>query len=79
MAQKYVPPTYPVLAFIARMGTTLALVAGAATLVAGAWIAYATQLWYVLPVAALAAVVLAGLLASYVELARIVIDTLVPR
>ena len=79
MTQQYVPPTYPVLAFIARSGMTVAIVVALVALAAGAWIAYATGLWFFLAAGVAGAIVLGGLLASYVELVRIIMDTLVPR
>ena len=79
MLPHYVAPTYPVLNFIARAGMAVAILLGVATIGAGAWWAQATQQWYVLPVAAIAGLLVTGLLASYVEVVRIIVDTLVPR
>ena len=79
MIQQYVPPTYPVLNFIARAGMKLAIALGVVTLVAGIWLAQVTQLWAIVPLAAIAAIVIAGVAARYVEVVRIVVDTLVPR
>jgi hypothetical protein len=76
---QYVPPSYPVLSFVARAGMVVALAAGVLTFVAGVWLAQALQQWLVVPFAAGAALLVAALLASYVEMARIVLDTLVPR
>lgn len=79
MLPDYVPPTYPVLQFIARKGMTtsvcLALVLGAC----GLGLAWLTQTWLVIPIVIAAVVFLLGLLASYVELVRVIVDTMVPR
>jgi hypothetical protein len=79
MAAEYVPPRYPVLTFIAARGMALAVAFGALALAGGLLIAWLAGLWLLVPVAIVIAAIAYVLFASYVELARIVIDTLVPR
>lgn len=76
---EYRPPSYPVLQAVARHGKLLAVLLGLALLASGAWLGWRTG-EFVWPVVGLVAgALVATLLASYAEVARIVIDTLVPR
>ena len=79
MVKEYVPPKYPVLNFIAVNGMMLAVLLGAIVGGCGLTFAATTQQWLLAPCALVAAAVLTGLLASYVEVVRIMVDTLVPR
>lgn len=78
-APQYVPPAYPVLGFIARVGIALAIVVALLVGGVGTMLALVLAQWWLVPVAIVVAVLVGGLLASYVEIVRIVLDTLVPR
>lgn len=75
----YQPPSYPVIAFITKYGMAVALLIALVILLAGAYAMAITGAWAWLAGAAVAALVLGGVLASYVEVLRILADTLIPR
>ena len=79
MVPEYVPPSYPVLKFIAGRGMEIAVFLALTSGAGGLGLAYVTQLWALVPLAIVGAFVLLGLLASYVELVRVIVDTMVPR
>ena len=79
MISECVPPAYPMLKFIAAQGMKISVFLALAGGVGGLGLAYVTQIWLLVPVAIVGAVVLMGLLASYVELVRVIVDTMVPR
>jgi len=79
MIPEYVPPTYPVLKFIAAQGMNISIALSLGGGVAGLVIAYVLQLWFLVPAVIVGAAILMGLLASYVELVRVIVDTMVPR
>ena len=72
-------PTYPVIGFLVRRGRMLAVLAAALLFLAGTWGAIATgTVWWAACGAVLGLAVWL-LLASYVEVLRIVSDMLMPR
>lgn len=79
MPREYALPTYPVLEFIARWGTKIVAFSGVALSICGIVAAYLTGFWFIAPFTIVCAVLVGGLLTSYVEIVRIVLDTLVPR
>ena len=78
-SSEYKIPTYPVVGFLVRHGILLSIVIGilpilgAGGLVAAGWTAW------VLAAGAGASVVLGTLLVSYVEVLRVISDTLMPK
>lgn len=79
MADMYVAPTYPLLRFIATHGMKFALLATALALCGGLAAAVGLQSWIAGLAAVLGSALLGGMLASYVEMVRVIVDTLVPR
>jgi len=79
MSDTYAPPTYPVLRFIATHGMKLAVPIAVLAALAGLLLALALGSWTAAAVAVPAAALLGGILASYVEMVRVVVDTLIPR
>lgn len=77
--QDYRVPTYPVVTFLVARGMTLALLLGLAPLAAAAVLALLGWSPLVLAGGLVASVVLGGLLVSYVEVLRIIADTLMPK
>lgn len=70
---------YPMVRFLVARGKALAVLLAALVLLAGLVAGFATgQLW-LLPAGAVAAGVLLALLLSYVEVLRIIADTLIPK
>jgi hypothetical protein len=79
MDQTYTPPRYPVVQFLVRNGMRIALVAGIAFGVLGALLTVGGAGWIWLPAGIVLGVATGVLLASYVEVLRIIADTLIPR
>lgn len=79
MADPYVPPNYPLLRFIAAHGMKVAALTALLVLLGGLSVALGLNSWLAGAAAIVAALLLGGILASYVEMVRVVIDTLVPR
>jgi hypothetical protein len=79
MQFEYVPPKYPILIFISKTGKLFALLLGSAVGLGGIGAAILNNSWYLAPICILIGIVLAGILLSYVEIVRIILDTLVPR
>lgn len=78
-SNEYKIPTYPVVGFLVRYGIVLSILLGILPLVAaGALVASGWAVW-VLAVGAGASVVLATLLVSYIEVLRVISDTLMPK
>lgn len=75
----YSPPVYPFIRFIVRFGMYVALACGLLCLGGGALVAHAlgSALW--LAAGLLVAILVGGAIASYVEVLRIISDTLIPR
>jgi hypothetical protein len=75
----FVPPSYPVVQFLVSKGTAVAILAALAVLAGVGYLGFATATPWLYPVAAGAAVVLLILLLSYVEVLKIIADTLLPK
>ncbi|MFT3719198.1 hypothetical protein [Pseudorhodoferax sp.] len=79
MTTEYQTPTYPVVQFLVARGKGLSIaLSGLLLLVLGGFGLASGALW-LLPAALVAAGVLLGLLLSYVEVLRIIADTLIPK
>lgn len=70
---------YPTVGFILRHGKLLAIVLAALLPLGAAVLLMQGWTWIVLPAGVLLGVVAFGLLMSYVEIIRIIADTLLPR
>ncbi len=79
MTPDYAPPTYPVVQFLVARGKPLSIALSAAVLLLALLAGVTTGAWWLVPVGAIAAGVLLGLLLSYVEVLRIIADTLIPK
>ncbi|PWR20995.1 hypothetical protein [Zavarzinia compransoris] len=77
--QDYRIPTYPIVTFLVARGMVLAAVLGLVPLAASVLLALAGWPPLVVAGGAVASLVLGGLLASYVEVLRIIADTLMPK
>lgn len=75
----FVPPSYPVVQFLVSKGTALAILAALAVFAGLSYLGFATATSWLYPVAVVAAVVLLVLLLSYVEVLKIIADTLLPK
>lgn len=72
-------PSYPTVQFLVTHGGRLAVAAGLSLAFAGLWAATAGCGWYWAPVGIVGGGIAWLGLASYVELVRIIADTLLPR
>ncbi|MFD0666894.1 hypothetical protein ACT80S_04180 [Ramlibacter sp. MAHUQ-53] len=79
MSQDYTPPTYPVVQFLVARGKPLSIALAAAVLLLSLGAGVATGALWIVPAGVIAAGVLLGLLLSYVEVLRIIADTLIPK
>lgn len=78
-SNEYKIPTYPVVGFLVRHGIVLSIVLGVLPLIAaGALVAAGWAVW-MLALGLGASVVLATLLVSYIEVLRVISDTLMPK
>jgi hypothetical protein len=75
----FVPPSYPVVEFLVSKGKGLSILAAILTLVGLGYLGFATSTVWLYPVAVVGAVALLVLLLSYVEVLRIIADTLLPK
>lgn len=73
------PPSYPAIRLLAERGDLLAIVIALAPVCFGIWAVAAGYGWLWMVVALLAAAVLWLILRSYVEVLRVLSDTLMPR
>jgi len=78
-SSEYKIPTYPVVGFLVKRGLILAGVFGALPLIAALYLVLAGWGPLVVVAGLLASVVTTGLLVSYVEVLRIIADTLMPK
>lgn len=78
-ANEYKVPTYPVVSFLVAHGLILSALIGALPVAAGIYLALTGWPLSVAAAGLGAGIVLAGLLASYVEVLRIIADTLMPK
>jgi hypothetical protein len=72
-------PTYPVVQFLVSRGKTLSWALSALVLLGALGLSLASATPWPLVIGAAGAVVLLGLLLSYVEVLRIIADTLLPK
>jgi hypothetical protein len=72
-------PYYPAIGFLVRFGGPFAIVLGLTPLLAAAIAMVLGGPWWIMPVAIIVAGVLFLLVRSYVEMVRIIADTLLPR
>ena len=72
-------PRYPAIGFLVRYGGLLAIILGLAPLVAAAIVVVLQGPWWMTVVAIIGSPVLFLLVRSYVEMVRIIADTLLPR
>ncbi len=79
MSQDFSPPTYPVVQFLVARGKSLSIALSAAVLLLSVVAGIATQSLWLVPAGLVAAGVLLVLLLSYVEVLRIIADTLIPK
>ncbi len=79
MVDTYIPPSYPCLRFIAVHGMKLAAVIASLVFLIAIVAAFGMHSWIAGAAALLGSVLLGGILASYVEMVRVIVDTLVPR
>ncbi len=79
MSQDFSPPTYPVVQFLVARGKSLAIALSAAVLLLSVVAGVVTHALWLLPAGLVAAGVLLVLLLSYVEVLRIIADTLIPK
>jgi len=79
MQQEFLPPTYPVVQFLVARGKSLSLALSALVLLGAIGLGLSTGALWLAPAGLVAAGVLLGLLLSYVEVLRIIADTLIPK
>lgn len=70
---------YPVVEFLVARGKALAFVLAAAVLLGAIGLASALDSLWLIPAGVVAALVALGLLLSYIEVLRIIADTLIPK
>lgn len=75
----YKPPSYPVIRFIVRRGMWIAVLLGVLFIGVGFYAAIMTDSWWCAVAGSIAGLLLAGVIASYVEVLHILSDTLIPR
>lgn len=79
MQQEYAPPTYPVVQFLVARGKSLSLTLSALVVLGASGLGLSTGAHWLVPAGLVVAGVLLGLLLSYVEVLRIIADTLIPK
>jgi hypothetical protein len=79
MSNSTLPPSYPTIRFLAANGDAIAVLIALAPLCAGIWALTQGIAWPWMVLAVAAAVVLWVIIRSYVEVLRILSDTLMPR
>lgn len=77
--EEYKVPTYPVVQFLVRRGLVLAGLLGLMPLLVGLYLTIVGGGWIPVSVGLVAGVLLGGLLISYVEVLKIIADTLIPK
>ncbi|MEP9356330.1 MULTISPECIES: hypothetical protein [Xanthobacter] len=78
-SSEYKVPTYPVVSFLVKRGHVLAGVLGALPLLAALYLAITGWGPLIVVAGLLASVVTTGLFVSYVEVLRVIADTLMPK
>jgi predicted small integral membrane protein len=79
MSQDFQPPSYPVVQFLVARGKGLSIALSALVFLGVAGLGLASGSLWLLPAGVVGAAVLLGLLLSYVEVLRIIADTLLPK
>lgn len=79
MTVTYQVPRYPAIRFFIARGASIAALLLIACAAAGLYAAWQFGLWLALPAGIVVGALLAGLMLSFVELLRIVAETLMPR
>jgi len=79
MSPTFQPPSYPVVQFLVARGKLLSIALSALVLLGLCGLGLASGSLWLLPAGVLGATVLLGLLLSYVEVLRIIADTLLPK
>lgn len=75
----YKPPSYPVIHFIVRRGMWIAAVLGILFIGVGFYASNMTDNWWCAVAGSIVGLLVAGVIASYVEVLRVISDTLIPR
>jgi hypothetical protein len=76
---EYKPPSYPVVAFLVRHGVLLSTIIGVLPVLAGVYFMQSAGSAIALCAGVIGGVVAGGLMLSYIEVLRIVSDTLIPK
>lgn len=79
MSQSQRPPAYPAIRFITQWGDALAILVALACVVVGFYLTWLGFAWPVAVAGVAAGLILWLVLRSYVEVLRILADTLMPR
>lgn len=79
MTSSFHHPTYPVVQFLVARGRSLSFALSALVLLGLCGLGLSSGALWLLPAGLLGATVLLGLLLSYVEVLRIIADTLLPK
>lgn len=75
----YQPPSYPIVKFLVRKGRPIAVTLALVPFGVGAYLGIVGQGLLYPALGLIASIVVGGLLLSYIEVLRIISDTLVPR
>ncbi len=78
-SDEYKVPTYPVVSFLVKHGLVLAVALGVVPVAAALALAFAGWSAWLVVAGIAASLVLSALLVSYVEVLRIIADTLMPK
>ncbi|MES2534543.1 MAG: hypothetical protein V4632_01595 [Pseudomonadota bacterium] len=76
---EYKPPSYPVVAFLVRHGILLSILAGVLPILAGVYFMLSAGSVIALCAGVAGGFFAGGLMLSYIEVLRIVSDTLIPK
>lgn len=79
MSSEYAPPVYPVIKFLVARGDGIAILLGLAPALAGFWFAAQGWPWGLAAAGIAAGALLWVVFRSYIEVLRIIADTLMPR
>lgn len=79
MASTFHPPSYPVVQFLVNNGTLLSFVLSALVLLGTAGLGMANGMVWLTVGGVIVSVVLLGILLSYIEVLKIIADTLLPK
>ncbi len=79
MQQDFKPPTYPVVQFLVTHGKNLSIVLSALVFLVGLSLGLSTGALWLIPVGLMISGVVLGLMLSYIEVLRIIADTLIPK